>query len=237
MTIALLDGDLVAYRSAAAAEKDSFPIARHYMEQTIDTILAETGATEFRIALSGPNNFRYQVYPEYKANRVTQQRPQFLTECKDFLHFTYNAEYSDNCEADDLLGIWQTEDTANTIICSLDKDLRQVPGRHFSWEISGTSTRGGRWTKAAEHLNVTPFEGLKWFYTQTLIGDVADNIKGVSGVGIKRAEAALSGCTTEQELFEAVLSMYTNEEEFLMNGKCLWVFRKPNDVWEFPKFE
>lgn len=236
MTKALIDGDLIAYRSAAAAENDTFHIARSYMENTIDIILNETKSSEFSIALSGPTNFRYQVYPEYKANRKDQVRPQFLTECKEYLYLQYNAEYSEDCEADDLLGIWQSADISNTIICSLDKDLRQVPGMHYSWEISGTS-KGTKWVKPAELVNVTHVDGLRWFYKQLLIGDTADNIKGAAGYGKKKADQFLDQFMFEEEMFDTVRGIYDNDDAMLMNGQCLWVFRKPNDKWEFPTFE
>lgn len=236
MTRALIDGDIVAYRSAAAAEKDTFEIARYYMEKTIDDILLQTEADEIYIALSGENNFRYQVYPEYKANRKDMVRPQFLDQCKEYLHLQYNAVHSDGCEADDLLGIEQCKDINNTIICSLDKDLRQIPGRHYSWEISG-GTPEKRWTKAAELINVTHAEGLKFFYHQLLIGDSTDNIKGVNGIGKVKAGRILEGLDTEAEMFEAVRDAYSNDDEMLMNGQCLWIMHKKNDIWRFPTFE
>lgn len=236
MTRALIDGDLVAFRCAASADSDEFEFARFYMEKLIDQILEETGASEFYIALSGENNFRYQVYPEYKANRKDMVKPQYLAECKDYLHLQYNAVYSDGCEADDLLGIEQCKDISNTVICSLDKDLRQIPGRHFSWEISG-GTADKRWTKAAEHANVTHAEGLRFFYHQLLIGDATDNIKGVNGIGKVKAGRILDGLTTEKEMFEAVRDAYSNDDEMLMNGQCLWVMRKENERWRFPTFE
>lgn len=228
MTKALLDGDLIAYRCAATANADTFEIARYYMERLIDQILEETGADEFYIALSGENNFRYQVYPEYKANRTDMVRPQYLKECKDYLHLQYNAVYSDGCEADDLLGIEQCKDINNTVICSLDKDLRQIPGRHYSWEISG-GTPEKRWTKPAELVNVTHEEGLRFFYYQLLIGDATDNLKGVNGIGKVKAGRILEGLNTEAEYFEAVRDAYGNDDEMLMNAECLWIWRHMND--------
>lgn len=230
---ALIDGDIVSYRCAAAAENESFEIARYYMERLIDDIVLATNSDEFFIALSGDNNFRYQIYPEYKANRKDQPRPIFLEECKQYLHHQYNAVFSEGCEADDLLGIEQCKDINNTIICSLDKDLRQIPGRHFSWEISGGS-RDKRWTKPAELTNVTYEEGIRFFYYQLLIGDATDNLKGVRGIGKAKASKILEGLSNEKEMFEAVREAYNNDDEMLMNGQCLWIFRKENDVWKFP---
>lgn len=250
---ALLDGDIYAFRSASSAENDSLGIAISRVEEMIDKTLSETGADEFSVYLSGDNNFRYQIYPEYKANR-TQPKPRFLKEVKDYLIEKYKAVVSDGCEADDLLGIEQCRaidendgcafglyNVPPTIICSIDKDLRQIPGKHYSFEINGTINRGPRsgesWTRPMELCEVSEFDGLRSFYTQVLVGDSTDNVKGASGIGAVKAERILAGCNTEQELLEAVQAYFSSEEELLMTGQCLWIFRKPNDRWRIPTFE
>jgi 5'-3' exonuclease len=248
---ALLDGDLYAYRSAASAENDSLGIAISRVEEMIDKTLHETGAKEFSIYLSGDNNFRYSIYPEYKANR-TQPKPQYLLDVKDYLIKKYKAEVSDGCEADDMLGIQQCDALyckemdlvkypEDTIICSIDKDLRMIPGMHYSFEIGGKITKGPRtgetWTRPMEIVEVSYIDGLKKFYTQLLTGDSTDNVKGAAGIGPVKAERILEGLETEKELFEAVEPYFSSEEELLMTGQCLWIFRKPNDRWRIPTFD
>jgi len=234
---ALLDFDIYAFRSAASAERDNLNIAISRIEEMIDKTLHETGADEFSGYLSGDNNFRYQIYPEYKSNR-TQPKPIYLKEVKDYLIEKYKAEVSDGCEADDLLGINQDKTGGvATIICGLDKDLLMVPGMHYTFEISGTSSLGKKWTRPMEIQEVSEWEGLKRFYTQILTGDATDGIKGAAGIGKVKAEAILRDCTTEKELFEAVSDHFSSEEELLMTGQCLWIFRKEGDRWQLPKFE
>lgn len=236
MTLALIDGDIVAYRCAASAEHEDFSIASYYVEKLIELILLETGATSYNIYLSGDINFRYNVYPEYKANRKDTVRPKWLLEAKELLKVSHKATVADGCEADDLLGIAQCSGS-DTIICSLDKDLLMIPGNHYSWEISG-GTPEKRWTKPASFTEQTEWGAIKHFYTQLLTGDPSDNIKGAAGIGKVKAKAIIDSCNTEQELFEKALSAYNFvEEEMLMNGKCLWIWRKEGDIWEFPKFE
>jgi 5'-3' exonuclease len=247
---ALLDGDIYAFRPASTTDELGIGIWR--MEEMIDNTLAETGADEFSIFLSGDNNFRYDIYPEYKANR-TAPKPVLLRALKDYLIEKYDAQVSDGCEADDLLGIeqcklfYEDEDDAasgkwqknlySTIICSIDKDLRMIPGNHYSFEISGVSSKGDRWIRPAEKVYVEPFEGLKRFYTQILTGDSTDNVKGAAGIGKVKAERILRDCTTEQEMLEAVRDHFSSDEELEMTGACLWIFRKPNDRWRIPTFE
>ena len=213
---ALIDADIVAYRVACTLEDDDaedFVYAR--AEDLVDQILVNTEATEYRLFLTGKNNFRYSIYPEYKAHRPTE-KPFWLEKCRQYLIATFNAEVIDGQEADDALGIAQTEDT---IICSIDKDLLMIPGRHYNFVKD-------------EFQEVTNDSGMRHFYMQCLTGDRSDNIKGIEKIGPKKAEKILAGCVTEQELFNAVRDAYSNDEEFLMNGRVLWIRRKENEDWK-----
>lgn len=213
---ALIDADIVAYRVACTLEEDDaedFVYAR--TEDLVDQILVNTEATEYRLFLTGKDNFRYTIYPEYKAHRP-KEKPFWLEKCREYLKATFNAEIVNGQEADDALGIAQTEDT---IICSIDKDLLMIPGQHYNFVKD-------------EFITVTPDEGIKHFYMQCLTGDRADNIKGIEKIGPKKAEKILAGCVTEQELFNAVREAYGNDEEFLMNGRVLWIRRKDNEDWK-----
>lgn len=214
---ALIDQDLVCFRCAASAEEDDLGIAIYRANELFDQILNKTGASSYRAFLTGPTNFRKQIYPEYKANR-TAPKPKHLEDLRKWSIAELNAEIADDgLEADDMLGIYQTDDT---IICSLDKDLLQVPGQHFSWEISG---RG--WTRPDTFTEQSKLEGLRLFYEQCIKGDRSDNIKGIEGMGEKKAKVLLADATTEQEMISIVRNAYGNDDEFLMNASCLWVLR------------
>ena len=82
--IALVDGDIVAYRCAASAEKEEISIALMRTNMMMEDIMLDTEATEFKVYLSGSkeDNFRYKVNPEYKANRKDVVRPIHLEACK-----------------------------------------------------------------------------------------------------------------------------------------------------------
>ena len=215
--IALIDMDLVVFRCAASAEQDNLGIAIYRMNELLDQILEKTSATEYKAFLTGEDNFRKQIYPEYKANR-TQPKPVHLEECRKYAVKEMNAEAEYGLEADDLLGINQTEDT---IICSLDKDLLQIEGNHFQWAISGNG-----WSKEDTFITQSKDAANFHFYKQCLMGDKSDNIKGIEKIGPKKAEKLLVGLTSEQELFNAVRDAYGNDDEFLMNAGCLWILKQ-----------
>ena len=221
---ALIDHDLVVFRCAASAENDGLNIAIHRAEALLDELLTKTGADSYRAFLSGKSNFRKTIYPEYKANR-TAPKPVHLEALREYALEKQNAELApDTLEADDALGINQTDDT---IIVSLDKDLLMVPGKHFSWEIKGKG-----WTKPDKFFTQDAIGGMRLFFEQCLKGDTADNIKGIEKIGNKRAKALLADCVTEQQMFDAVRNAYGNDEEFIMNASVLWIMQNEEDVWK-----
>lgn len=221
---ALIDGDLVAYRCSASVKEDEpLDIAYHRCDELIRQLLHETGADTYTVFLSDKQNFRKIVNPEYKANRKDQVPPQYLTQCKEFLADEWNATSQAYLEADDLLGISQTE---GSVICTLDKDLLMVPGQHYSWQISGPN-----WVREARWEETKHFDGLRQFYMQMLIGDTSDNIQGIYRVGPKKAFAIIDHLNDEQEMFDVVYTMYDDPKRFLMNAQCLWIMLNKGETW------
>jgi DNA polymerase-1 len=193
----------------------------------LDALLAAWNITDYQLFVTGEGNFRYQIYPEYKGNRP-KERPQHLHACKSHLVHEFGALCSNGREADDEIGIAaykHLELGDDYTIVSIDKDLNMIEGLHYSPEI----TRGGKVVKEARRYHVSPTDAIRFFYYQLLVGDTTDNIKGVAGVGKVKAERALSGLTTERDLYDVVQGLYGSEEEMEMNAKVLWIWRKEND--------
>lgn len=210
---ALIDADIIAFRSAASAEYESEEIAILRVEDMMMDILKnEPDHISF---LTGPNNFRRVIYPEYKANRKDKPKPVHLTACRNYLINEYKAIVTDGYEADDALGFHQTDDT---IIYSIDKDLKMIPGAHYNFVKK-------------EYSEVTELEGLKSFYRSMLVGDTADNIFGIKGLGPVKAGKIIDPLETEEEMYEAVLDLYSDPQRFLMNADCLWIWRKEGELF------
>lgn len=106
--IALIDGDIVAYRCSAACENEPVEIALIRTYDMMQNILDETGASSYKCFLSGDNNFRYTINPDYKQNRKDKVDPIHRQACKDFLVSDWNAIVVDGYEADDALSMEQT---------------------------------------------------------------------------------------------------------------------------------
>ena len=129
---ALIDGDIVVYRGAASAEKEEQWVALARADQMIQDILADTGSDSYSVYLTGTDNFRREIAPSYKANRP-DERPAHWQAVREFLVTHHKAEICNGHEADDQLGIQQDKERGTTVICSIDKDLLQIPGRHYNF--------------------------------------------------------------------------------------------------------
>ena len=226
----LVDGDIITFRAAFSAEDETEAwIACSRADAMITEIVAILGASsdDVEVWLSGPKNFRYGIYPEYKANRITAKRPQWEHEVKKHLVREWGAEWSKDCEADDMLGVRQMQLLPDSCICTIDKDLDQIPGPHYNFVKK-------------EQYYVTPEEATRFFYYQCLVGDTADGIKGVPGIGPVKAKKLLDACdeeahdrqtNVERLYYECVLDQYSCYEEFEMNAKVLHIWKKEGEVW------
>jgi 5'-3' exonuclease len=214
--IGLVDADLVAFRCAATVtEEEPLDVALYRVDVLMRQILEGADASEYKAYLTGRGNFRKKINPEYKANRKDKEPPCYLQQCREYLIKEWNAIVSEGCEADDLLGINQTSET---IICSLDKDLDMIPGQHYNW------TR-------VESYYVNKQDGIRHLYKQMLIGDKSDNIVGVDRIGPVKAAKLIDHLNDEQEMFDTVYYLYNNPERFVMNANCLWIQREENEYW------
>jgi 5'-3' exonuclease, N-terminal resolvase-like domain len=190
-------------------------------------IIAETGASDFKAFLTGSDNFRNTINPEYKANRKDMRRPQWLQHAREHLVTRWGASVEDGQEADDAMGICQYNNP-NTVIASIDKDLLMIPGKHYNFVKE-------------EHKEMNELEAIRHFYWQLIMGDKTDNIMGFDGLArqtvpkkLEWAMAELTDCQNEATMFELVRGMYNDDERMLVSGRCLWIRRQEGQIWQFP---
>lgn len=249
---ALIDADNIAFACAASAEDATLEIAISRTNDMLEGLLEDTQADEYELWLSGPKNFRRGIYPEYKAPRLGAYRPKWEKGVKEYMVEHWQANWSDGVEADDMLGIRQMQEMElntgfglafpyqegytyyvkddikyNTVICHLDKDLNQIPGWHFNWELN----RLGKTIREKRKYFVDHSEAYRFFCYQLIVGDPTDNIKGVVGSGPKAAEALL-GNVPQQYWYEEIRNLYASEEELDMNAQCVYIWRKEKDHWK-----
>jgi 5'-3' exonuclease len=234
--LALIDADIVVHRVGYTTDNDEEWVAKARCNDMLDGILVDTAATGFGLWLSDnrDNTFRFHLSSKYKANRVAP-RPKHYDFIKGFLIQEWGASIAHEMEADDAMGIAQDKSGSETVICSIDKDLLQIPGQHYNfvkkeWEC------------------VTEWEGLTWFYKQILIGDASDNVRGCKGIGTIKAGKALDKIGEkdgEEALFKAVYQTYCKQEKdwkaeeilrhILLAGRLLKIKQKQEEeLWHFP---
>ena len=201
----LIDADIVAYKVGFKSEDDQ---ELSYVLSSLDSAVSNwltplvsvpffvDGCLDYQLFVTSGDNFRNEVFPDYKANRKGKAKPTHLPSIMDRLVDKWQAVVADREEADDLIGIESTKFGDRCLIITIDKDFDQLPGWHYNPD-----------RKTCYY--VTPEEGLRFFYKQLLTGDRVDNIIGLYGIGEKKATTILEACETEEELYNNCL-LYTS---------------------------
>lgn len=146
------------------------------------------------------NSFRKELEPTYKAKRKRNKWVSLLRE----YYLLNGAISSDTHEADDLIADRAKElGKENCIVVSIDKDLKQIGGWYWSYYRQALKDMDGEYIldengnkefdyKYHEVEWITDDYANKHFWKQMLTGDSVDNIKGVKGIGDKRADKMLN---------------------------------------------
>ena len=211
----------------------------------IKNIIVGSESTDYIVYLSGKSNFRDTVATtrEYKGNRSSSTRPIHYGYIREYIADKHPTITSDNCEADDLCAMRlysefkkaqksKNKNDCEAILCSIDKDLRNIPGHHYN-----IKDRKIDW--------VTVKDANKHFAKQLLTGDSTDNIPGISyfsdkkkRVGPKTAEKLLKESTSIQELYDTVCEVYAEfagenwEIKLQEAGTLLWMQRSPEEQFD-----
>ncbi len=173
------------------------------------------------------NNFRKQIDPQYKANRT--KRNKWVNELRDYLlEYWENSYAHDEYEADDLI-YYNAETMAvnQYIICSIDKDLKQIQGLHFDYYQLKRYDENGEIFKIRKGFkNMTKIDCENLLCELFLVGDACDNIKGVKGIGEIKAKKIIYSKNSTYGKFRAICEAYKNEcemwkEKLRMNYKLL----------------
>lgn len=187
-------------------------------------------------------NFRDAIAEKkvYKGTRKSE-KPFHYDNLTAHIFANYNVKVAVGMEADDLMSIDQWGRVKlghlDTIICSRDKDLRITPGMHFGWECGRQGQFGPARVTDMGDIELRGGKkivgtGLKFFYSQTLTGDVVDNIPGLPRCGPVAAHKSLHDAETEAELFERVAGLYEAKyaeewrKEMLEQCRLLWMVRE-----------
>src|SRR5678816_4100906 len=124
-----------------------------------------------------------------------------------------------------------------TIICTIDKDLDQVPGLHYNYS-----------TKEAYVL--TEQQARINFWRQVITGDSTDNIPGCHKLGKAAALRLIEADFNDAQAYGVALLAYAeNMKKYpehhhphtdpraavLENARLLYMLRHPTDEWQPPE--
>lgn len=218
----LIDADVPTYRIGFACNEESEAIAIKTLEGFIVDMIADLFIGQeltWKLFLSGKENFRNEiaVTAPYKGNR-TKDKPVHYKALRKYLVDVWGASMSEGQEADDDIAIAATNDP-DAVICSVDKDFYQVPGRNYNFVTK-------------EHKSFTEEEGLLWAYRQSIMGDAVDNIKGVRGIGEVKSLKLLQD-KTEKEMWSEVVDLL-GKERALENMRLVYLRREEDELWQPP---
>lgn len=265
---AIIDADILRYEVGYGAEQGwraikedpeaipPFDYVRDMLNQRIGYIRGATGSDNCTLYLTEGPTFRYDIATKkpYKGNRQ-DKKPWHFDNLTVYLRDVLRATVCTGIEADDAMAIDQYQAEANaedTTLCSRDKDLRQVRGRFYSWELGKQPSFGPAQVGVVGTLEIKTDKkppkvtgtGYLWFCAQVLMGDSVDNIPGLPGVGpvaaynVLAAVADLEYSTAEDNLvaLEAVLEreyqrVYGDdwEKELTEQAQLCWIVRRLNE--------
>lgn len=255
----LVDGDILLYEIGFGAETGwreitndpeavpPFSYVESMLQNRLDNIQAMVG-TEVKplifITQEAPT-FRFSIArtKPYKGTRKAN-KPWHYRNLRAYILGCCNSVEVRDVEADDMMAMVHSEDP-NTIICSRDKDLKQIPGWSYSWELGRQPQFGP--TEIDKHGTLHLSEdnkkltgtGLLFFYAQMLIGDTVDNIPGLPKCGPVAAYRILTE-ESNVPLLERVSQAYCEhyghlsteeeplvwQEKMIEQGQLCWIVRR-----------
>ncbi len=236
--IALIDADSVIYKYASiyqdtciwddsdldnivASISTDFKEAKVEMEGFIEGVLDNTDCTDAVLVLSPKKTFRYDVSADYKGNRKPPKVSlEMLAPLREYLMETQDVILFDNVEADDVCVTRMYKEPGKYVLCHIDKDLNQAPGRHYNYN---TQERYDIDQEAADY----------WFYSQALEGDSVDGIKGCPKIGKVKA-AKILGAVSPEDYWKTIVETYEKAgmtyDYMIQQARLVYMLRDFNET-------
>lgn len=177
------------------------------MDSWLKEAMGHAGCKDYGIYISpGVGNYRDKLgtVRKYKGNREDHARPTYYYELREYIGRKYTTLIGHQEEADDTCS-WMARYLASNnepyIVIGHDKDLKQIPGRHYDWVKKG-------------YFHVSDDEALLFFWTQVLSGDTTDNIVGCWKTGEKGAVNIVLNCTSlkDEDVWPVVVEEYRKSQ-------------------------
>jgi DNA polymerase-1 len=188
----LIDADVLAFEASVIAEESiewkeemwtvhaDMALAKARIVNRVEQFKEKLQADDIVMALTDRANYRRILNPDYKSNRSKSRLPIILKQVKKWIIEEMDGQLWPNLEADDVISILATDKKMDeeTIIVSIDKDFKSVPGIYYDFNKDETH-------------HVSQEEADRYHLIQTLTGDATDGYSGVPKVGAVTAKRLL----------------------------------------------
>jgi len=213
--VLLIDADSIMYTSTYFPEDSliEFPTEEEQLEeakyrtrtklQEIQTNVEEWyNIVQTYIFIGGKNNFRYKIFPEYKANRKDAIKSPLLPFIKEYMIEELKAIESHGGEADDYIIDAVSECSGNCVVSSVDKDVL-----YYSPNIPLYDYRSYN-DVLGEFKSISKKESRLAIATQIVTGDSTDGVPGAKGVGKAWCEKNMHIDMTDYQFIKAIFLAY-----------------------------
>ena len=229
-TTLLIDADVLAFEAAVVAEESiewkdemwtvhaDMALAKARVINRVEEFKDMMKTDSVTMCLTDRANFRRVLNPDYKANRSKSRLPIILRQVKQWIIEELDGQMWANLEADDIISILATDKEMDeeTIIISIDKDFKSVPGIFYDYN-------------KGEYHQPSEEEADNYHLVQTIAGDHTDGYSGVPGIGVTRAERLLQ---SDGYTWETVVKSYEKagltEQDALTNAWMARLLRADN---------
>lgn len=217
--VCLNDYDEWTYHLNHGVAFDEYWQSCHWLAERFDVPL-----TDVVHCFTDRSTFRKNVSPDYKGNRKGMRKPLGYKAMKDRVLDNESAWMHDMVEADDLLGIFSgmcAAEGEEYIVCSGDKDLLQIPGRHYWFDPFWSDAKGkvdlhawlqkyGIKRSNTYEFIVSETAAMAYFWAQVLAGDSTDGVPGCPGYGPVKAQRCVDGLDLQDPLgcWEAIVQCF-----------------------------
>lgn len=251
--VLLVDGDALCYTCAGRDDTDPAQ-ARTNVRDRIERALRASGSERAIVLVTARGSHKGHRYAvarvkPYQGQRSSGRRPKNWEYLRGLVESGvpgHDTDVTHIAEADDLFRKYGHQlGWANVVHHTQDKDMRQIPGWHLTWDdFYMVHAPLGTWALTA-HDKVY---GRKWFWLQMLHGDTADNIPGLPKMtkpdgrqalcGPATAEKLLEGCDDEAAAKAVVVNQYREyygerwPENLLEQGILLWLRQNPGQLFD-----
>lgn len=196
-------------------------LAEKYIDDNIDRLCKTLNTKQFELVVGDVKNFRKILFPQYKANR--KPKPEIYQYVYNLIRDKYGFTSLPYLEGDDTCRIIFEDKNYKPeyqkVIVSIDKDFYSVPCNFFRDLNNNTIIEKIEKNDAEQHL-----------YYQVLVGDTADNYKGIPNFGDKKYQELIDN--KKRLTFEDIVRLFQDygltNDDVEYNYRCAEIVNQMN---------